>query len=99
MKTILLTFLMSFLAMGGHAQEGFRTQDTQLIDATGHPFVIVGVNNPPAWFREKAYQALDDIAATGANAVRIVWQTRGQVIEGEFGIRQVAQRAKVFDEK
>lgn len=79
---------MSFLAMGGHAQEGFRTQDTQLIDATGHPFVIVGVNNPHAWFREKAHQALDDIAATGANTLRIVWQTRSLVDDLEQVIRK-----------
>lgn len=88
MKTILLTIFMAFFAIGGYAQEGFRTQDTQLIDATGHPFIIAGVNNPHAWFRERAYQALDDIAVTGANTVRIVWQTRGQVDNLERVIRK-----------
>ncbi len=83
MKTILLTIFLVFFTIGSHAQEGFKTQGTQLMDATGHPFIIAGINNPHAWFREKAYLALDDIAATGANTVRIVWQTRGQVYELE----------------
>ena len=81
MKTILLTILLAFFTIGSYAQGGFKTQGTQLMDATGHPFIIAGINNPHAWFREKAYLALDDIAATGANTVRIVWQTRGQVDE------------------
>ncbi len=83
MKTILLTILLAFFTIGSYAQEGFKTQGTQLMDATGHPFIIAGINNPHAWFREKAYLALDYIAATGANTVRIVWQTRGQVDELE----------------
>ncbi len=83
MKTILLVILMALFTMGSHAQEGFTTQGPQLIDATGHPFIIAGINNPHIWFRERAYQALDDIAATGANTVRIVWQTRGQLEELE----------------
>lgn len=83
MKTILLTILMTILGVEGHAQEYFHVQKTQLIDAAGQPFIIAGVNNPHAWLGEKAYQALDDIAATGANTLRIVWHTRGQAAELE----------------
>ena len=76
------------------------TSGTKLIDATGHTFVIKGINNPHAWFGEKAFKALDDIAETKANALRIVWQTKGrEVIDGYNGIRSTAQRAKVFDVK
>ena len=74
---------MTLITTGVHAQDGFTTQGPQLKDATGHPFIIAGINNPHAWFRDKAYQALDYIAATGANTVRIVWQTRGQLEELE----------------
>ena len=61
-----------------HANGAFSTRGTQLIDAVGQPFVVVGVNNPHAWFGERAYKALDDIAATRVNTVRIVWDTHGQ---------------------
>lgn len=60
------------------AQETFTTSGAQLTDATGQPFVIMGINNPHAWFGERAYQTLDDIASTRANTVRIVWNTRGR---------------------
>ena len=49
---------MTILGIEGHAQEYFHVQKTQLIDATGQPFIIAGVNNPHAWLGEKAYQAL-----------------------------------------
>ena len=81
MKAILLTILLAFSSMEILAQEGFTIQGSQLIDATGHPFIIAGINNPHAWFHERAYQALDDIAATGANTVRFVWQTKGPLEE------------------
>ncbi|MBQ8463460.1 MAG: cellulase family glycosylhydrolase [Prevotella sp.] len=80
------TFISALLAMCfcfAHAQGVFTTRETQLLDATGQPFIIVGMNNPHAWFGERAFQALDNIAATGANTVRIVWNTRGQAEELE----------------
>lgn len=88
MKTLLITIVMAIFAIQSHAQDGFTTQGTQLIDASGHPFVIAGINNPHAWFAERAYQALDDIAETKANTVRIVWQTRGQLAELERVIKR-----------
>ena len=81
--SVILSLLLSMLACGIYAQEGFTTRGTQLIDASGHPFVIAGINNPHAWFGERAYGALDDIAATQANTVRIVWQVNGQADELE----------------
>lgn len=85
---VILTFLMAFLLSKAHAQGGFTTQGTQLIDATGQPFVIKGINNPHAWFGESAFQALADIAATRANTVRIVWNTRGRADQLERIIEQ-----------
>lgn len=83
MKTILLTILMTILSIEGHTQEYFHVQKTQLIDAKGQPFIIAGVNNPHAWLGEKSYHALDEIAASGANTLRIVWNTRGKTAELE----------------
>lgn len=85
---VILTFLMAILLGEAHAQGEFTTQGTQLIDATGQPFVIKGINNPHAWFGERAFQALADIAATRANTVRIVWNTRGRADQLERIIEQ-----------
>jgi len=75
---ILVITLVVATTAWGQAQNGFTTKGTQLIDATGQTFIIKGINNPHAWFGERAYLALDDIAATRANTVRIVWNTRGK---------------------
>ena len=83
MKYTSLAVLILLSTMVSHAQEGFSTRGALLIDATGRPFIIAGINNPHAWFGERAYQALDDIAATNANTVRIVWQTRKSPAELE----------------
>lgn len=34
-----------------------------------------GVNHPVAWFQDDALAWLDEIATTGANSVRLVWET------------------------
>ena len=57
--------------------QSFTTRRHKLIDANGKAFVIKGMNNPHAWFGQKAYDALDQISAVGCNTVRIVWQTGG----------------------
>ncbi len=56
----------------------FTTEKDKLIDANGEVFMIRGMNNPHAWFGEKAYLALDNIKTTGCNTIRIVWNTRGK---------------------
>lgn len=61
----------------------FSTRQSKLVDAEGQEFVIRGMNNPHAWFGEKAYQALDAIQATRCNTIRIVWTTRGKDAELE----------------
>lgn len=76
MRKVLL-FLLLMTSVAGWAQ-GFTTDKSKLIDAEGQVFVIRGMNNPHAWFGEKAYQALDDIQAVGCNTVRIVWTTKGK---------------------
>ncbi|MCG8589054.1 MAG: cellulase family glycosylhydrolase [Proteobacteria bacterium] len=54
---------------------GFRIEGTQLLDANGNPFVMRGVNYPHVWYRGETAAALPAIAATGANAVRVVLST------------------------
>lgn len=74
-KALLFLFLMTSMAV---CAQGFTTAKSKLIDAEGQVFLIRGMNNPHAWFGEKAYQALDDILAVGCNTIRIVWETKGR---------------------
>lgn len=63
---------------------GFYVSEGALLDVNDKPFVMRGVNYPYAWFRgsEDTEQQFAAIAATGANAVRVVlangeqWQPR-----------------------
>ena len=59
------------------ASSGFQVNNGVLMDSNGNSFVIRGINNPHIWYDTKAYNALDEIAKTGANTVRIVWDTTG----------------------
>lgn len=59
--------------------KGFTVSGRKLIDANGNEFVIKGVNHPIVWFKETAYNAMDDVARKNNNAVRIVWDTNGDL--------------------
>jgi len=52
-------------------QRGFTVSDGQLLDSTGTPFVMRGINHPHAWQRSRTDKALPEIGATGANMVRV----------------------------
>ena len=51
---------------------GFRVEGTKLLDANGNEFVMRGVNHAHAWFQGQLDVALEAIAETGANSVRVV---------------------------
>jgi mannan endo-1,4-beta-mannosidase len=63
----------------GMLTNGFFVTGGRLYDKFGNDFAPRGLNNPDVWFdigdQYLAYNALDNIAAYGANVVRIVWQT------------------------
>lgn len=54
------------------ATGGFKVVGDKLYDANGNEFVMRGVNHAHTWFRQHMDTALEAIAATGANTVRIV---------------------------
>jgi mannan endo-1,4-beta-mannosidase len=60
----------------GNESTGFFVSEGRLFDGRGNEFVMRGINNPLAWFRgsPNAISWLSDIAATGSNAVRLVWE-------------------------
>lgn len=51
---------------------GWTVNGTQVLDPNGNKFVFRGVNHAHTWFPERLNQSLKDIAATGANSVRVV---------------------------
>lgn len=59
----------------GNLSTGFFVADGRLYDRLGSDFVMRGINHPVAWFQNNALDWMDEIAATGANSVRIVWET------------------------
>lgn len=92
LKYILTLTLFAAFGTLSFAQKGvFSTDKTKLIDAEGQVFVIRGMNNPHAWFGEKAYVALDDIKAVGCNTIRIVWGTRGKDADLERIIKRCVE--------
>lgn len=54
------------------SEGGFKVDGTKLLDANGNEFVMRGINHAHVWFRDQLETALDAIAATGSNTVRIV---------------------------
>lgn len=87
-RIVLPVMMLLCLTVLQAAPRTFTVREGRLTDASGRPFVIRGINNPHVWFEEKAFRALDDICATGANTVRIVWETRGAVENLERVIRR-----------
>lgn len=58
--------------------KGFYVDGTKLYDANGNEFVFRGINHSHTWFRDQDDVALEAIAATGANSVRLVLSNGGQ---------------------
>lgn len=54
------------------ASGSFQVTGTKLYDAKGNEFVMRGINHAHAWYKDKLTTALDGIAGTGANCVRVV---------------------------
>lgn len=51
---------------------GWSVSGSQILDPNGNNFVFRGVNHAHAWYADRLNQSLRDIAATGANSVRVV---------------------------
>jgi mannan endo-1,4-beta-mannosidase len=59
----------------GNLSTGFFVSGGRLFDQLGNDFVMRGINHPVAWFQANAIDWMEQIATTGANSVRIVWET------------------------
>jgi mannan endo-1,4-beta-mannosidase len=69
----LMSLALSFSALlAGSAVANWSVSGSQILDPNGTRFVFRGVNHAHAWYTDRTTQALKDIAATGANSVRVV---------------------------
>ncbi|MCF8358505.1 MAG: cellulase family glycosylhydrolase [Prolixibacteraceae bacterium] len=75
---VVLAVLMGFCS-GGFSQEqsGMKVIGRHLYDKCGEKVIIRGVSNPNIWFEHDGLIRYREIEKTGANVVRIVWQTWG----------------------
>jgi len=62
---------LAVATLASQALAGFTVSGTQLLDGNGNNFIMRGVNHPHAWYTGQT-GAFADIAATGANTVRVV---------------------------
>lgn len=68
----LMSLALSLSLLAGSAAANWSVSGSQIIDPNGTRFVFRGVNHAHSWFTDRTPQALKDIAATGANSVRVV---------------------------
>jgi mannan endo-1,4-beta-mannosidase len=78
------SFLLLFLAVSvfyscAKSQEytGFKVSGRYLYDNCGEMVILRGISNPNIWFEKTGTPRFEEIEKTGANVVRIVWQTNG----------------------
>jgi mannan endo-1,4-beta-mannosidase len=60
---------------------GFRVQGRHLYDKCGERVILRGINNPNIWFEKNGGNRYSEIKQTGANVIRIVWETYGTAAE------------------
>lgn len=81
LKKISVSFCAAFIAgtlMAANAFAGWSVNGTKVIDPKGNNFIFRGINHAHTWYPDKTTKALTDIAATGANSVRVVLANGGQ---------------------
>lgn len=72
-KTLQRTALaLATATMMAPAFAGWTVSGSQVLDPNGNTFVFRGVNHAHTWYADRLTQSLRDIAATGANSVRVV---------------------------
>jgi len=64
-----------------HEHPGFYVEGRYLYDPCGEKVILRGVSNPNIWFERDGLLRYREIEKTGANVVRIVWNTTGTADE------------------
>ncbi len=80
-RRISITFCAALIALTlitANAFAGWSVSGTKVIDPKGNNFIFRGINHAHTWYPDKTARAMTDIAATGANSVRVVLANGGQ---------------------
>jgi len=66
------TALFASLLTASSAFAGWSVSGTKVLDPNGNNFIFRGVNHAHTWYTSSTSKAMTDIAATGANSIRVV---------------------------
>jgi mannan endo-1,4-beta-mannosidase len=87
-KILLFTVFLAFLMLPGYSQElpGLKVIGRHLYDKCGEKIILRGVSNPNIWFEKTGGTKYAEIEQTGANIIRIVWNTNGSSSDLDLAI-------------
>ncbi|RYY03991.1 MAG: beta-mannosidase [Gammaproteobacteria bacterium] len=78
LSVTLSTAAIAGMLLAANAFAGWSVSGTKIIDPKGNNFIFRGINHAHVWYTSRTEKALTDIAATGANSVRVVLGDGGQ---------------------
>lgn len=74
----MIIFILPFATNYSQSRPGFFVSGRFLYDSCGEKVILRGVANPNIWFEKDGLDRYEEIEQTGANVVRIVWETSGK---------------------
>lgn len=81
-----------------YEHDGFFVNGTKLYDANGNEFIMRGVNHAHTWFKDMLDIALQGIAETGSNTVRIVLSDGGQwTMDSAESVTEIIEKCKALN--
>ncbi len=66
------TALITGILTASNALAGWSVNGTKILDPNGNNFIFRGINHAHTWYPSTTSKAMSDIAATGANSIRVV---------------------------
>jgi mannan endo-1,4-beta-mannosidase len=81
LNSIFMIIIASFTLLQAQDYPGFHVIGRHLFDVCGEKVILRGVANPNIWFDKTGLTQYPEIDITGANVVRIVWQTNGSAAD------------------
>lgn len=86
MRNTIVSFILFIGNVLAQQHPGFYVQGRFLYDPCGEKVILRGVANPNIWFKRDGMPYYEEIEKTGANVVRIVWETQGSAQELDLAI-------------
>jgi len=66
------TALLASVLAASNAFAGWSVSGTSVLDPNGNNFIFRGINHAHTWYTSTTSKTMSDIAATGANSIRVV---------------------------